>query len=99
MKNKKTVTIIVIIAAVVTLLFVFLPSCFYEVKEDEYACTARFSKIIRTVDQPGLYFKLPFIDTVRTYPKKTLFYDIPPSEVLTVDKKSMTVDSYILWRI
>lgn len=99
MKNKKTVTIIVIIAAAITLLLVFLPSCFYEVKEDEYACTARFSKIIRTVDQPGLYLKAPFIDTVRTYPKKTLFYDIPPSEVLTVDKKSMTVDSYILWRI
>ena len=99
MKNKKTVTIIVIIAAVITLLLVLLPSCFYEVKEDEYACTARFSKIIRTVDQPGLYLKAPFIDTVRTYPKKTLFYDIPPSEVLTVDKKSMTVDSYILWRI
>ena len=28
-----------------------------------------------------------------------LFYDIPPSEVLTLDKKSMTVDSYITWQI
>ena len=96
--KKKTVTA-VIIATVALLLIIVLPGCFYEVKEDEYACTARFSKIIKTVDEPGLYVKAPFIDTVRTFPKKTLFYDIPPSEVLTVDKKSMTVDSYILWQI
>lgn len=99
MTKKKKITILTVIAAVIVILIIVLPGCFYEVKEDEYACTARFSKIIRTVDQPGLYVKLPFIDTVRTFPKKTLFYDIPPSEVLTVDKKSMTVDSYILWRI
>ena len=100
MKDKKKLTIIIVIAAVVLFIVLcILPSCFYEVKEDEYACTARFSKIIKTVDEPGLYLKVPFIDSVRTFPKKTLFYDIPPSEVLTVDKKSMTVDSYILWRI
>jgi len=99
MTKKKKITIITIIAIAVLLILIILPKCFYEVKEDEYACTARFSKIIRTVDEPGLYFKVPFIDTIRTFPKKTLFYDIPPSEVLTVDKKSMTVDSYILWRI
>ncbi|MBR4256579.1 MAG: protease modulator HflC [Clostridia bacterium] len=99
MTKKKKITILTVLAAVIVILIIVLPGCFYEVKEDEYACTARFSKIIRTVDQPGLYVKLPFIDTVRTFPKKTLFYDIPPSEVLTVDKKSMTVDSYILWRI
>ena len=46
----------------------------------------------------GLHLKVPFIDTIRVFPKRTLFYDIPPSEVLTVDKKSMTVDSYILWK-
>ncbi len=99
MTKKKKITIFTVIAVIAVILIIVLPGCFYEVKEDEYACTARFSKIIRTVDQPGLYVKLPFIDTVRTFPKKTLFYDIPPSEVLTVDKKSMTVDSYILWRI
>ena len=99
MKKKKTAIIITIAAIAAVLLIIVLPECFYEVKADEYACTARFSKIIKTVDEPGLYVKAPFIDKIRTFPKKTLFYDIPPSEVLTVDKKSMTVDSYILWRI
>ena len=98
-KSRKKVSVIIVIVAVVALLLIVLPGCFYEVAEDEYVCTVRFSKIIRTVDEPGLYFKVPFIDSVRSFPKKTLFYDIPPSEVLTVDKKSMTVDSYILWKI
>ncbi len=98
-KSRKKVSVIIVIVAVVALLLIILPGCFYEVAEDEYVCTVRFSKIIRTVDEPGLYFKVPFIDSVRSFPKKTLFYDIPPSEVLTVDKKSMTVDSYILWKI
>ncbi len=73
-------------------------SCFV-VAENEYGCTVRFSKIISTTSDPGLYFKIPFIDTVKTFPKTMLFYDIPPSEVLTLDKKSMTVDSYITWEI
>ena len=97
--SKKKITVLIIVGVVVLALLSVLPGCFYTVGEDEYVCTARFSKIIKTVDQPGLYLKVPFIDTVKSFPKKTLFYDIPPSEVLTVDKKSMTVDSYILWRI
>ena len=69
----------------------------YTVREDEYACTVRFSKIIETVDQPGLHFKVPFLDSVKYFSKATQFYDIP--EVLTSDKQNMTVDCYILWSI
>ena len=71
----------------------------YTVREDEYACTVRFAKIIETVDQPGLHFKVPFLDSVKYFSKATQFYDIPPSEVLTSDKQNMTVDCYILWSI
>lgn len=81
------------------LLIIVASQSFFVVAENEYKCTARFSKIIDTKSEPGLYFKLPFVDEVKTFPKTTLFYDIPPSEVLTLDKKSMTVDSYITWQI
>ena len=67
MSRKKKITAILLTAIAVLLILIVLPGCFYEVKEDEYACTARFSKIIRTVDQPGLYFKVPFIDTIRCF--------------------------------
>ena len=73
--------------------------CFFTVREDQYACTVRFSKIIDTTDQAGLHFKLPFVDTVKYFTKATQLYDIPPSEVLTSDKQNMTVDCYLLWSI
>ena len=74
-------------------------NCLFTVRENEYACTVRFAKIIDTTGEAGLHFKIPFIDTVKYFPKATQLYDIPPSEVLTSDKQNMTVDCYILWSI
>ena len=74
-------------------------NCLFTVRENEYACTVRFSKIIDTTGDAGLHFKLPFVDSVKYFPKATQLYDIPPSEVLTSDKQNMTVDCYILWSI
>ena len=71
----------------------------FTVRENEYACTVRFSKIINTTAEAGLHFKMPFIDSVKYFSKATQLYDIPPSEVLTSDKQNMTVDCYILWSI
>lgn len=93
---KKTGIIVLIIVAVLAVLAF---SCFYTVAENQYACLVRFSKIIDIQDNAGLHFKIPFLDTVRYFPKSIMIYDIAPSEVLTKDKKSMTVDSYVLWRI
>ena len=73
-----------IIALLVAILA--LSSC-YTVQENQYACTFRFSEIVNTEGEAGLYFKIPFIDTVTYFPKATQFYDIPPSEVLTSDKQ------------
>jgi membrane protease subunit HflC len=46
-----------------------------------------------------LHLKLPFLDSIKYFPKATLLYDIPPSEVFTADKQNMTVDCYVTWRI
>ena len=89
----------IIIAAVVLLLIIISSSCFYVVEENQYACTFRFSEIVNTVDEAGIYFRIPFIDSVKYFSKATQLYDIPPSEVLTSDKQNMTVDCYILWSI
>ena len=88
-----------IIPAVIALALVLALGCFYTVREDEYACIVRFSKIIQVTGEAGLHVKLPFLDQVTYYTKATQLYDIPPSEVLTADKQNMTVDCYILWSI
>ena len=93
---KKSKVFLVLLLAVVLIVG---SGCFFTVREDQYACTVRFSKIIDTTDQAGLHFKLPFVDTVKYFTKATQLYDIPPSEVLTSDKQNMTVDCYILWKI
>ena len=81
------------------LLVLGLMNSMYTVRENEYACTVRFSQIIDTTAEAGIHFKVPFLDSVRYFSKATQLYDIPPSEVLTSDKQNMTVDCYILWKI
>ena len=83
----------------VLVLVIVISGSFFTVAEDEYACVFRFSEIVDTADTAGAHFKVPFLDTVKSFPKATQFYDIPPSEVLTSDKQNMTVDCYILWNI
>ena len=92
--KKRAVLIILLLLVVIMGL-----NAMFTVREDQYACTVRFSKIIDTTGEAGLHFKIPFIDSVKYFSKATQFYDIPPSEVLTSDKQNMTVDCYILWSI
>ena len=94
MKKRNIFLIVLVLLAVLV-----ISNSFFTVREDEYACTVRFSKIIATTSDAGLHFKLPFVDSVKYFTKATQLYDIPPSEVLTSDKQNMTVDCYILWSI
>ena len=89
----------VLIIAILLLIAIVAGNSMFTVQENEYACTVRFSAIIKTTDTAGLHFKVPFLDSVKTFTKATQLYDIPPSEVLTSDKQNMTVDCYILWSI
>ena len=93
MKKRALLTTLLVLVLLLAL------NSFFTVRENEYACTVRFSKIISTTSDAGLHFKVPFIDSVKYFSKATQFYDIPPSEVLTSDKQNMTVDCYILWSI
>ena len=89
----------ILLGAAALILVIVLATSMYTVREDQYACTVRFSNIIATTGEPGLHFKVPFVDSVKYFSKATMLYDIPPSEVLTSDKQNMTVDCYILWKI
>lgn len=94
MKKRNIFLIVLVLLAVLV-----ISNSFFTVREDEYACTVRFSKIISTTGEAGLHFKVPFVDSVKYFTKATQLYDIPPSKVLTSDKQNMTVDCYILWSI
>lgn len=89
------------IAAVVVLFFLFLiaETCFVITKQDEHTLIKQFGKVERIVSEPGITFKIPIIQTVDKFPKSILIYDLQPSDVITMDKKAMVCDSYVLWRI
>ena len=89
----------IIIAIIAILVVILAANSFYTVAENEYACVVEFSKIVSTTDQPGIHFKVPFLHSVKYFSDATQIYDIPPSEVITLDKQNMTVDCYVLWEI
>ncbi|MCD8225677.1 MAG: protease modulator HflC [Clostridiales bacterium] len=66
---------------------------------DEYRLVRQFGEIVRIVDTPGVSFKIPFVQTADSVPKALQIYDIPKSDVITKDKKSMIADAFVLWRI
>ena len=68
-------------------------------RENEYSLVRQFGKIDHVVSEAGISFKIPFIQSVDTLPKEILLYDLPSSDVITSDKKTMICDSYILWYI
>ena len=67
--------------------------------ENEYKLIRQFGRVDRIIDTAGVTLKLPFIQTADTLPKQILLYDLAASDVITMDKKTMLSDSYVLWRI
>lgn len=67
--------------------------------ENEYKLIRQFGRVERVIGTAGLTVKIPFIQTADTLPKQILIYDLAASDVITMDKKTMLSDSYVLWRI
>lgn len=98
MKKAKKLTgvfiLIIIIAGIITILSTAIVT-----KENEYTLVKRFGKIERVNSEAGLTLRTPFIENVDVLPKSIQFYDMKESEVITMDKKTMVADSYVLWKI
>lgn len=94
---KKAWKILVFIVVVAALMI--LSGSFYTTMENEYSVVKQFGKIVQTNDTAGLRVKIPFVQTVNYVPKAVQIYDLPESEVITSDKKTMIVDAYVLWKV
>ncbi len=81
------------------ILIIAVSTASYVVGENEYAYITRFSKFVKIQDSAGLHLKMPFLDKVEKIPQYRMMYDIPPSEVLTGDKKTLVVDNFAVWKI
>ena len=99
-KRKKGKGAGAIVLVVVLLVILWVADISMVITEaDEFTLIKQFGKVERVITEPGLSFKVPFIQTTDTLPNKLLIYDLEKSDVITMDKKTMVCDSYVLWRI
>jgi membrane protease subunit HflC len=81
----------------------WLTTCVLFVDESEVVVVERLGTITAVLDQPdqrGLNFKLPWpIGTTRRFDRRILLFDPPGREVFTRDRKNVTVDAYVCWKI
>jgi len=69
------------------------------VDETEQIVIVQMGKPVRNITEPGLNFKIPFIQSATVFDKRLLEYDSAPNTILTADKKNLTLDNYAQWRI
>ena len=87
------------IAIIIAALIFLLLNSMVITKENQFKLIRQFGRVERVLTQAGLSFKIPFVESVDTIPKELLIYDLPASDVITSDKKTMIVDSYVLWHV
>lgn len=77
-----------------------LSQVLFIVDEREVAVVRQLGEVVRTVDQPGLSAKLPFVQSVDRFSKQLLTIDEPDSErIITKDNEPLLVDYFVKWRI
>lgn len=93
---------VIIIPAILIIFGIFLSSIVVT-KPGEYRVIKQFGKIVRVEENDGssygLSFKIPFVQSETVISSKMIISDLPVSDVMTSDKKSMIADCFVLWKI
>ncbi len=71
----------------------------FTVNETEYAIRFQLGRIVKIDYQPGLHWKLPFVNNVRKFDRRILTLDTAAERMLTSEQKFVNVDSFVKWRI
>ena len=93
----------VLIMAVIALLL--LSSSIFVIKEGEKGIILRLGEIVTSKDgkytsyEPGVHFKMPFIEQVKKFDVRLRTFNVPSSRILTKEQKMVHVDYYVKWRI
>ncbi len=88
------------VVGVLAVLVIALSSTAFTVREEHTALVTRFGKLVETVEEPGLHWKLPWpIDRAIDVDGRTRLFNTRHSETLTGDKKNVILLSYAVWRV
>ncbi len=93
----------VIIISCIIIALIFLSSALVVTRPGEYRVVKQFGKIVRVEENDGTSYgvslKIPFVQSVTTISSKLKLSDLPASDVMTSDKKSMISDCFVMWSI
>ena len=93
--SNRNMTIVIVLGVVA-----FLASnSLYVIKETERAVLLKFGEVVNPDIQPGLHFKIPFVNNVRKFDGRVLTVDSQPERFFTQEKKALIVDSYAKFRV
>ena len=81
------------------LLLVLLFTATFVVQQTQQALVLQFGRVRSAVSEPGLYFKVPFIENVVTIEKRVLDLDLPVQTILSADRQNLEVDAFARYRI
>ncbi len=88
------------VAAFVLAVLVAVAMSMFTVDQRRYAIVFQLGEIKEVITEPGLNFKWPLIQNVRTFDKRILTYDAAePERFITSEKKPVLVDAFVKWRI
>lgn len=90
--------ILIVVGLIVVGLFVLFGSVF-TVSQTQQALVLQLGEPVRMIREPGLKFKLPFIQNVTYFDKRILSLDAPPEEIIASDQRRLVVDSFARFRI
>ncbi|MDZ7789520.1 MAG: protease modulator HflC [Xanthomonadales bacterium] len=74
-------------------------SSLFIVKETEYAIRFRLGEVVDSSYEPGLHFKVPFVNNIRKFDNRLMTMDMRPEQMNTAEQKFVEVDYYVKWRI
>lgn len=93
MVMKIAIRVIAIVAIIIAATSV------YTLEPNECGLVKQFGRVVDQKTEPGIYFKIPIIQSVTTISTEELLYDLAESDVITSDKKTMIADCYSTWKV
>ncbi|WP_413204021.1 protease modulator HflC [Rhodospirillum sp. A1_3_36] len=92
-------TSLLALGVVAVIVAVGLYSSLFIVNQTQQALVFQFGEHVRTIQEPGLKVKIPFIQNVVYYDKRVLELDPPAEQLILADQKRLVVDTFVRYRI
>jgi len=90
---------LVLISVLIALVAILLLSSLYVVEVKDFALVTQFGRVVATRTEPGLYLKIPLIQSVEMIDRRLREWDGEPSNLNTAEKQKVVINTWARWRV